>query len=74
VKTARGIVSRLLILVGNALTMIGCAGLMGAASGLFSAEAFAIGISAGVRVIGSVAIAGCLLSAVGYGVVDYFED
>ena len=43
-------------------------------SGLVSAEAFAIGISAGVRVIGSVAITGCLLSAIGYGIVDYMED
>jgi hypothetical protein len=60
--------------VGNSLTLIGCAGLMLGAGGLISAEAFAIGISSGVRVIGSVAIAGCLLSAVGYGVVDYMED
>jgi hypothetical protein len=32
-----------------------------------------MGLSSGVRVIGSVAIAGCLLSAIGYGIVDYLE-
>jgi len=37
------------------------------------AEYFALGISSGIRVIGSVAIAGCLVSAIGYGVVEYFE-
>jgi hypothetical protein len=74
VNTARRNVCRLLIVVGNSLTLIGCAGLMLSASGLVNAEAFAIGISSGVRVIGSVAITGCLLSAAGYGVVDYFED
>lgn len=73
-STARGIVFRLLIIVGNSLTLIGCAGLILSASGLISADAFAIGISAGVRVIGSVAITGCLLSAVGYGIVDYTKD
>jgi len=63
-----------MIVVGNSLTLIGCAGLMLVASGLVSAESFANGISSGVRVIGSVAIAGCLLSAIGYEIVDYLED
>ena len=71
---ARRHVFRLLIVVGNSLTLIGCAGLILSASGLINAEAFAIGISSGVRVIGSVAITGCLLSAIGYGIVDYLED
>ena len=73
-NTARRNVLRLLIVVGNSLALIGCAGLILSVSGLVSAEAFAIGISAGVRVIGSVAITGCLLSAIGYGIVDYMED
>ena len=37
------------------------------------AQSFAVGISSGIRVIGSLAIAGCLLSAIGYGVEEYFE-
>lgn len=64
----------LLTTVGNLLTLIGCAGLLLAVSGLINAEVFAIGISSGVRVIGSVAITGCLLSAIGYGIVDHLED
>jgi len=66
-------VYRLLIVVGNVLTVIGCAGLLLAATGLIPAQSFAIGISSGVRVIGSLAIAGCLLSAIGYGVEEYLE-
>ncbi len=63
----------MLILVGNSLTAIGCFGLVLALSGLIQAEFFALGISSGIRVIGSVAVAGCLLSAIGYGMVEYFE-
>ena len=65
--------SGLLILVGNSLTTIGCVGLLLTLSGLIQAEFFAIGISSGVRVIGSVAVSGCLLSAIGYGIVEDFE-
>lgn len=71
--TAKKYISCLLILVGNALTAVGCVGLVLALSGLIQAEFFAFGISSGIRVIGSVAVAGCLLSAIGYGVVEYFE-
>ena len=63
----------LLIVVGNVLTVIGCIGLLLAATGLMPAQSFAIGLSSGIRVIGSVAIAGCLLSAIGYGIEEYFE-
>ena len=66
-------ISGLLILVGNSLTAIGCVGLVLTLSGLIQAEIFAIGISSGVRVIGSVAVSGCLLSAIGYSVIEDFE-
>jgi len=66
-------VYRLLIVVGNVLTVIGCAGLLLAATGLIPAQSFAVGISSGVRVIGSLAITGCLLSAIGYGIEEYLE-
>jgi len=36
-------------------------------------ELFAFGISSGVRMIGTVAITGCLMSAIGYGLQDYFD-
>ena len=71
--TVKKYISGMLILVGNSLTAIGCVGLVLALSGLIQAEFFALGISSGIRVIGSVAVAGCLLSAIGYGVVEYFE-
>jgi hypothetical protein len=66
-------VFRVLIVVGNALTVIGCAGLLLAATGLMQAQSFAVGMSSGIRMIASVAIAGCLLSAIGYGIEEYLE-
>jgi len=73
VITVKKYISGLLILVGNSLTAIGCFWLVLALSGLIQAEFFALGISSGIRVIGSVAVSGCLLSAIGYGMVEYFE-
>jgi hypothetical protein len=64
----------MLIRVGNSLTVIGCAGLILGLSGVIPVEFFAIGISSGIRVIASVAIAGCLLSAIGYGVIEYVKQ
>ena len=66
-------IGSLLFLVGNTLTAIGCIGLVLVLIGVIDAEFLAIGISSGIRVIGSVAISGCLLSAIGYGVMEYFE-
>ena len=73
-NTANKRMSTALILLGNSLTVLGCAGLILVASGLLSADSFAIGISSGIRVVGSVAIAGCLLSAIGYGFIDYLKN
>ena len=73
VNSAKSLIQRLLILVGNTLTLVGCVGLILTTTGLVSAEFLSKGISSGVRVIGSIAIAGCLLSAIGYGIVDYLE-
>lgn len=66
-------VCRTLSVLGNALTIIGCLGLLLAVIGVIDVESFAVGISSGIRVIGTVAVTGCLLSAVGYGLADYFE-
>ncbi len=71
-KSARH-VYRVVIAIGNVLTVIGCTGLLLAATGLMPVQSFAVGLSSGVRVIGSLAIAGCLLSAIGYGVKEYLE-
>jgi len=67
------VIQKTLVLVGNTLTVIGCLGLALGSLGIIDPEIFAIEISSGVRVIGSVAIAGCLLSAIGYGILDLQE-
>ena len=61
-----------LTLLGNTLTAVGCLGLLLALSGVIDAQSFAVGISSGIRVIGTVAITGCLISAIGYGLADHF--
>jgi hypothetical protein len=66
-------IQRTLVIVGNTLTVIGCLGVALGAIGVIDLELFALGISSGVRVIGSVAIAGCLCSAIGYGISELQE-
>ncbi|MBU3632468.1 hypothetical protein [Polynucleobacter sp. AP-Feld-500C-C5] len=39
-----------------------------------SADMFSFGLSSGIRVLGGCAIIGCLLSAIGYGIGDYFNN
>ncbi len=65
---------RVCIVVGNVLTVTGCIGLVLAVTGVVPQQAFAVGISSGLRVIGTLAIAGCLLSAIGYGIDEYLEE
>ncbi len=64
----------LMVYVGNMLTLAGCVGLILGCIGLISFEAFALGLSSGIRIIAMVAITGCLLSAIGYGLQDYFKS
>ena len=73
-STAKRLICKVLICVGNSLTVIGCLGLMPGLWRVIPVEFFAIGMSSGMRVIGSVAIAGCLLSAMGYGAIEYSEQ
>lgn len=63
--------SRLMTSIGNTLAAVGCAGLVLGMIGAFDMETVAFGLSSGVRIIGTVAIGGCLLSAIGYGISDY---
>ncbi len=74
VSTSKKLICRSFILVGNSLTLIGCAGLILGLLGLIPIEFFAMGLSSGMRIVGSVAITGCLLSAIGYGIVDYLDN
>lgn len=64
---------QMLVLIGNTFTVLGCLGLALGAMGLIDLELFAIGISSGIRIVGSVAIAGCLCSAIGYGMLEVRE-
>lgn len=59
--------------VGMALTVVGCLGLVLGFVGVYDLQIFAFGLSAGVRIVGSVAIAGCLLSAISYGILDFVD-
>ena len=67
-------VIRLLTIIGNIVTVVGCLGLALGATGLIAIDAFAIGLSSGIRVIGSVAITGCLMSAIGYAYIEHNID
>jgi len=62
-----------MINVGNILISIGCTTIIFGLLGLIPLEIFALGLSSGIRVIGTLAISGCLLSAIGYGLMDYFD-
>jgi len=65
--------SRFMTLIGNTLGTLGVVALVLGMLGLYNMDVFAFGISSGVRIVGSVAIAGCLLSAIGYGISDYLN-
>lgn len=61
------IICRYLIATGIVLTIAGVLGVASGLTGLLNLDRFAFGLSAGIRIVGSVAIAGCLLCALGYG-------
>jgi hypothetical protein len=73
VNTAKSSIQKLLVLVGNSVTLIGCAALVLFVTGLVGTEWIARDFASGVRVASSIAIGGCLLSATGYGMADYLE-
>ena len=66
------VVCNLFIFIGNLLTIIGCIGIVLGLAGVYNLDIFSYGLSSGIRIVGSIAIAGCLLSAIGYGVSDFF--
>lgn len=72
-NTSKELKCQLLINVGNSITILGCIVLFIGFIGLIPLEIFALGLSSGIRVIAMVAILGCLMSAIGYGLMDYFD-
>jgi len=73
VTTTRRNVSRVLIIAGNSLTVIGLGVLSGAFLGLVPLEPFASGLSSGLREIAMIPLTGCLFSACGYGITEFFD-
>jgi hypothetical protein len=68
------VISSYVALAGNLITLLGCVMLILGMVGLFDMQKFSFGLSSGIRVIGTFAIGGCLLSAIGYGVQDFMVD
>lgn len=62
---------KITVLTGNFLALVGCAGILFGVIGAFDMDLFSYGLSSGIRIIGSVAITGCLLSAIGYWTLDH---
>ena len=60
--------------LGIFLTVLGFFGLLLGLLGVFNLDIFAFGLSAGIRVVGSVAIAGCLLGAIGYWTEEFIDQ
>lgn len=59
------VISRFLIATGIVLILIGSAGLGLGFLGVINLDIFAFGVTAGVRAVGTVAVVGCLLGAIG---------
>ena len=64
-------VFRFLSRLGIVITLLGMTGLLLGFLGVLQFEDYAFGLSAGVRMLGSVAIAGCLISAIGFLGLEY---
>lgn len=60
--------------LGISLTFLGFLGLLLGLLGVFNLDIFSFGLSAGIRVVGSVAIAGCLLGAIGYWTEEFIDQ
>jgi hypothetical protein len=61
-------------ILGTFLASIGVSGIILGLLGIIDFEHFSYGLSSGIRVLGSIAISGCLLSAVSYGWFEYFDN
>ncbi|MFO7787086.1 MAG: hypothetical protein R6W87_04830 [Halospina sp.] len=64
-------VFRFLSRLGIVVTLLGMTGLLLGFLGVLQFDDYAVGLSAGVRMLGSVAIAGCLISAIGFLGLEY---
>lgn len=60
--------------IGNSFIVVGGLGLILGIAGVIDLDAFAFGISAGVRVVGTLAITGCLLSAISCFALEFNNE
>lgn len=58
---------------GVILALTGSVGLVLGFTGLIDLDSFSFGITAGVRVVGTLAIAGCMLGATGSFGLEYYN-
>lgn len=73
-KTKLSAICKLLIIVGNVLTVLGCLAIVFGLLGFYDLNALSFGLSSGIRMVGTIAILGCLFSAIGYGISDFFTN
>jgi integral membrane sensor domain MASE1 len=73
-KFAPHFAEKTLIFIGFFMCSISCILITLGLWNFISLEQFAYGLSSGIRVLVSCAIIGCLLSAVGYGIGDHFNN
>ena len=65
---------KVLIISSNFITLFGLVLLVLAAFDFYKMEVFSFGLSSGIRIVGSILICGCLLSATGYSFYEYIEN
>lgn len=58
--------------LGYGLAFLGCLGVLLGVLHIFDMQIFSIGLSSGIRIIGSVGVSGCLLSAVGHTAIERY--
>ena len=65
---------RILIYIGITFIVVGLSGILLGLLNVINFDDFSYGLSSGIRMIGSLAILGCLMSAIGYGWLEYFNS
>ena len=65
---------RIPAILGTFLAGIGTLGIILGFLGVIDFAHFSYGLSSGIRILGSIAISGCLLSAISYGWFEYFNN
>jgi hypothetical protein len=73
-KANFGRVEKTLIFLGFIICSVSCILITMGLWGLIELDLYSFGLSSGIRVLGGCAIIGCLLSAIGYGMSDYFNN